>query len=254
MIKARKRFGQNFLVDQGLIGKIIRSFDTRPGEQVIEIGPGQGALTEHLVNTGCDLTLVEIDRDLANLLTERFPDVHLINEDILKADLPAVISEPPVRVIGNLPYNISTPLMFRLFKHLELFRDMHFMLQLEVVNRMTAEPSTKSYGRLSIMTQLYCHAEKLFEVPPEAFNPRPKVQSAIVRLEPRNKMAEVDADVIEPMLIQAFSSRRKTIRNALKGLISESELESLGLSPTLRPENLSVEDYIACSNLISARS
>ena len=119
---------------------------------------------------------------------------------------------------------------------------------------MTAEPSTKSYGRLSIMTQLYCHAEKLFEVPPEAFNPRPKVQSAIVRLEPRNKMAEVDADVIEPMLIQAFSSRRKTIRNALKGLISESELESLGLSPTLRPENLSVEDYIACSNLISARS
>ena len=254
MIKPRKRFGQNFLVDQGLIGKIIRSFDTRPGEQVVEIGPGQGALTEHLVNTGCDLTLVEIDRDLADLLAERFPNVNSINEDVLKADLPAVISEPPVRVIGNLPYNISTPLMFRLFKHLELFHDMHFMLQLEVVNRMTAEPSTKSYGRLSIMTQLYCQAEKLFEVPPEAFNPRPKVQSAIVRLEPRHRIAQVDTGVIEPMLIQAFSSRRKTIRNALKGLISESELESLGLSPTLRPENLSVEDYIACSNLISARS
>lgn len=254
MIKPRKRFGQNFLVDQGLIGKIIRSFDTRPGEQVVEIGPGQGALTEHLVNTGCDLTLVEIDRDLADLLAERFPNVNLMNEDVLKADLPAVISEPPVRVIGNLPYNISTPLMFRLFKHLELFHDMHFMLQLEVVNRMTAEPSTKSYGRLSIMTQLYCQAEKLFEVPPEAFNPRPKVQSAIVRLEPRHRIAQVDTGVIEPMLIQAFSSRRKTIRNALKGLISESELESLGLSPTLRPENLSVEDYIACSNLISARS
>lgn len=254
MIKPRKRFGQNFLVDQGLIGKIIRSFDTRPGEQVVEIGPGQGALTEHLVNTGCDLTLVEIDRDLADLLAERFPNVNLMNEDVLKADLPAVISEPPVRVIGNLPYNISTPLMFRLFKHLELFHDMHFMLQLEVVNRMTAEPSTKNYGRLSIMTQLYCQAEKLFEVPPEAFNPRPKVQSAIVRLEPRHRIAQVDTGVIEPMLIQAFSSRRKTIRNALKGLISESELESLGLSPTLRPENLSVEDYIACSNLISARS
>lgn len=254
MIKPRKRFGQNFLVDQGLIGKIIRSFDTRPGEQVVEIGPGQGALTEHLVNTGCDLTLVEIDRDLADLLAERFPNVNLMNEDVLKADLPSVISEPPVRVIGNLPYNISTPLMFRLFKHLELFHDMHFMLQLEVVNRMTAEPSTKSYGRLSIMTQLYCQAEKLFEVPPEAFNPRPKVQSAIVRLEPRHRIAQVDTGVIEPMLIQAFSSRRKTIRNALKGLISESELESLGLSPTLRPENLSVEDYIACSNLISARS
>ncbi|MBO6558210.1 MAG: 16S rRNA (adenine(1518)-N(6)/adenine(1519)-N(6))-dimethyltransferase RsmA [Pseudomonadales bacterium] len=254
VIKPRKRFGQNFLVDQGLIGKIIRSFDTRPGEQVVEIGPGQGALTEHLVNTGCDLTLVEIDRDLADLLAERFPNVNLMNEDVLKADLPAVISEPPVRVIGNLPYNISTPLMFRLFKHLELFHDMHFMLQLEVVNRMTAEPSTKSYGRLSIMTQLYCQAEKLFEVPPEAFNPRPKVQSAIVRLEPRHRIAQVDTGVIEPMLIQAFSSRRKTIRNALKGLISESELESLGLSPTLRPENLSVEDYIACSNLISARS
>ncbi|MBO6564104.1 MAG: 16S rRNA (adenine(1518)-N(6)/adenine(1519)-N(6))-dimethyltransferase RsmA [Pseudomonadales bacterium] len=254
VIKPRKRFGQNFLVDQGLIGKIIRSFDTRPGEQVVEIGPGQGALTEHLVNTGCDLTLVEIDRDLADLLAERFPNVNLMNEDVLKADLPSVISEPPVRVIGNLPYNISTPLMFRLFKHLELFHDMHFMLQLEVVNRMTAEPSTKSYGRLSIMTQLYCQAEKLFEVPPEAFNPRPKVQSAIVRLEPRHRIAQVDTGVIEPMLIQAFSSRRKTIRNALKGLISESELESLGLSPTLRPENLSVEDYIACSNLISARS
>jgi len=254
VIKARKRFGQNFLVDQGLIGKIIRSFDARPGEHIVEIGPGQGALTEHLVQSGCDLTLVEIDRDLAAILQERFPSATLVNEDILKADLPALITEAPVRVIGNLPYNISTPLLFRLFHHLELISDMHFMLQLEVVDRMTAEPSTRSYGRLSVMTQLYCEAEKLFEVPPEAFSPRPKVQSAIVRLQPRKDKAQVDVEVIEKMLIQAFSSRRKTIRNALKGLVSESELEELGLTPTLRPENLTVEDFIACSNLVSARS
>jgi 16S rRNA (adenine1518-N6/adenine1519-N6)-dimethyltransferase len=254
VIRARKRFGQNFLVDQGLIGKIIRGFDARPGEHVVEIGPGQGALTEHLVQSGCDLTLVEIDRDLATLLQERFPSATLINEDILKADLPALIPDSPVRVIGNLPYNISTPLLFRLFHYLELISNMHFMLQLEVVDRMTADPSTRSYGRLSVMTQLYCEAEKLFEVPPEAFSPRPKVQSAIVRLQPHKQAAQVDVDIIEKMLIQAFSSRRKTIRNALKGLVSESELESLGLAPTLRPENLTVNDYIACSNLVSTRS
>lgn len=254
MIRARKRFGQNFLVDQGLIGKIVSSFDARPEEHVVEIGPGQGALTEHLVQSGCDLTLVEIDRDLAALLQERYPAARLVNEDILKADLHALIPESPVRVIGNLPYNISTPLLFRLFHHLELISDMHFMLQLEVVDRMTAEPSTRSYGRLSVMTQLYCRAEKLFEVPPEAFSPRPKVQSAIVRLQPHRQATQVDVEVMEKMLIQAFSSRRKTIRNALKGLVSESELESLGLAPTLRPENLTVDDYIACSNLVTRRA
>ncbi len=254
MIKARKRFGQNFLVDQVLISRIIRSFDARPDDRVVEIGPGQGALTERLANSGCDLALVEIDRDLAAILSEQYPSARLINEDILKADLPALITEAPVRVIGNLPYNISTPLLFKLFHHLDLIQDMHFMLQLEVVNRMTAEPSTRAYGRLSVMTQLYCEADKLFEVPPEAFNPRPKVQSAIIRLLPRRIPVQVDVEVIERILIQAFSSRRKTIRNGLKGLISEAELESLGLSPTLRPENLTVDDYIACSHLVGARS
>ena len=254
MIRARKRFGQNFLVDQGLIGKIIRRIDPQPGEQVIEIGPGRGALTDQLVATGCDLTLVEIDRNLASLLAGRYPGTRLITKDILKTNLPSLVSGGRVRIIGNLPYNISTPLLFKLFHHLELISDMHLMLQLEVVDRMTAQPSTRSYGRLSVMTQLYCHAEKLFGVPPESFNPRPKVQSAIIRLEPREEAIKVNAALIKHILTQAFSSRRKTIRNALKGLVSESELESLGLSPTLRPENLSVEDYIACTNLVADRS
>ena len=254
MIRARKRYGQNFLVDQGLIGEIIRSIDPRPGEAVIEIGPGRGALTDHLAASGCDLTLVEIDRDLAAGLADRYPGVRLVTEDILKTDLPSLAAGGRVRIVGNLPYNISTPLLFRLFRHLELIRDMHFMLQLELVDRMIAQPSTRSYGRLSVMTQLYCHAEKLFQVAPEAFRPSPKVESAIIRLEPEKQAIKVDAELIERILVQAFSSRRKTIRNALKGMMSASELTSLGLSPTLRPENLSVEDYIACTNLIAGRS
>lgn len=254
MIKPRKRFGQNFLVDPGLIGKIIRSFNVDAADRVVEIGPGQGALTEHLVTADCDLTLIEIDRDLSATLSERFPTARLINEDVIKADFSELIPNGPVRIIGNLPYNISTPLLFRLFQHLTLISDMHFMLQLEVVDRMTADSSSKSYGRLSVMTQLYCETEKLFEVPPEAFNPRPKVQSAIVRLAPRTHPYDADPAVVEQILIQAFSSRRKTIRNALKGLLTESEIESLGMSPTLRPENLTVEDYIACSHLVSKKS
>ncbi len=249
MIQARKRFGQNFLIDQGLIQRIIRAIGINPKQRVIEIGPGQGALTKHLVDLTEELSVIEIDRDLVTLLQTQYPSLDVICEDVLKANLADLLRNKPARIIGNLPYNISTPLLFRLFQHASQIEDMHFMLQLEVVDRMTASPSTKAYGRLSVMTQLYCRAEKLFEVPPEAFSPRPKIMSAIVRLTPEPAVGRINHERVEQLLIQAFSARRKTVRNALKGLVSEAELLSLGIRPDLRPENLSVNDYIACANL-----
>jgi 16S rRNA (adenine1518-N6/adenine1519-N6)-dimethyltransferase len=256
MVIPRKRFGQNFLVDPRVIERIIRSVDPRPGDRILEIGPGQGALTGALVSSGCDLSLVEIDRDLAELLNKKFPGVSLLREDVLKADLSALLENGQYRIVGNLPYNISTPLLFRLFKQADLIRDMHFMLQLEVVDRMIAAPDSKTYGRLSVMTQLYCHAEKLFDVPPDAFSPRPKVRSAIVQLtpiEPAERLT-VSPDALEKLLIQAFSARRKTLRNAFRGLLSESQLQSLDINPQLRPENLTVTQFAACASLIEGAS
>jgi 16S rRNA (adenine1518-N6/adenine1519-N6)-dimethyltransferase len=252
MVIPRKRFGQNFLVDTQLVERIIRSVDPKPDDRILEIGPGQGALTGSLVSSGCDLSLVEIDRDLAEQLNEKFPDTSLLREDVLKADLAVLLESGEYRIVGNLPYNISTPLLFRLFERIDLIRDMHFMLQLEVVDRMTAAPDSKTYGRLSIMTQLYCHAEKLFDVPPEAFSPRPKVRSAIVKLTPIEPAERhtVNPVILEKLLIQAFSARRKTLRNAFKGLLDESQMQSLGIDPQLRPENLNVAQFAACASLI----
>lgn len=249
---ARKRFGQNFLVDGQVIDRIIQSIAPTRDDRILEIGPGQGALTGPLVASGCDLTLVEIDRDLADQLASRYPETPLVRQDILKTDLGHLLSAGQYRVVGNLPYNISTPLLFRLFHQASLIRDMHFMLQLEVVDRMTAETGTKAYGRLSIMTQLFCDAEKLFEVPAEAFSPRPKVRSAIIRLSPRVDPAQQTAatEVLEQLLIQAFSARRKTVRNALRGLMNETQLMAAGIDPGVRPENLTVQQYAECARLI----
>lgn len=249
----RKRFGQNFLVDAGIIDRIVRAVDARPGNQVIEIGPGHGAITEALIQSGCDLKLIEIDRDLATELAYRFPDVNLIIEDVMKVDFSSIFPKGPIRVVGNLPYNISTPLLFKLFNYGPLLTDMHFMLQLEVVDRMIAESSTRAYGRLSVMSQLFCDGEKLFEVPPESFSPRPKVRSAIIRLNPTESPLQTDRRTLEQLLIKAFSARRKTIRNAFKPLLSEQDLELLGLNPQLRPENLTTADFAACANLIARR-
>ena len=246
----RKRFGQNFLSDPGIVDRILRNIDAKPGEHVIEIGPGRGAMTSGLAASGAQLTLIEIDRDLASQLKAKFPQCQLISDDVLNVDFNA-LGTGPFRVVGNLPYNISTPLMFKLLDYKGLFSDMHFMLQLEVVDRMTAIPSTKTYGRLSVMTQLFCNAEKLFEVPPEAFTPRPKVRSAIIRLQPKDIVDRHEH--LESVLIKAFSARRKTVRNALKGVLSEEELARAGIDPLVRPENLSPSQYFACAHIISER-
>ena len=250
VMRARKRFGQNFLVDNGMIQKIAGSLHIKQGDRIVEIGPGRGALTQPLSDSGCDLTLIEIDRDLAAELSARFPDAKLINQDVMKMDFDVFSRNSPIRIIGNLPYNISTPLLFKLFDAGEKIYDMHFMLQLEVVDRMTALPSTKAYGRLSVMTQLHCHTEKLFEVPPRSFSPRPKVQSAVIRLTPNRKATGVDKKLLEDILIQAFSMRRKTIRNALRKFLTAEDLESLHLDPKLRPENLTIDDYLSCTQFV----
>lgn len=253
-MKPRKRFGQNFLVDRGLISKIAAAINPLKTDRIVEIGPGRGAITRMLADSGCDLTLIEIDRDLSAALAVDFPMARLITQDVMQIDFTELASSGAgLRIVGNLPYNISTPLLFKLFQHANVIEDMYFMLQLEVVDRMTAVPSTKSYGRLSIMTQLHCDPQKMFEVPPEAFSPRPKVQSAIIRLIPKEERLEVDAKLLESILRQAFSARRKTIRNAMKNFLSADEITSLDLNPSLRPENLTIEDFVNCARLAAAR-
>ncbi|MEO2175151.1 MAG: 16S rRNA (adenine(1518)-N(6)/adenine(1519)-N(6))-dimethyltransferase RsmA [bacterium] len=252
-MRARRRFGQNFLHDQNIIRKIVEVINPQPQDHILEIGPGRGALTDLLLESGCQLDVVEIDRDLASGLRAKHPGLNIIESDILKYDISEIESGVPFRIVGNLPYNISTPLLFKLFNKLDLINDMHFMLQLEVVERMTATHSTSDYGRLSIMSQLYCDTEKLFTVSPESFVPRPKVMSAIIRLSPKQNQRNVDVTLFQRILTQAFSARRKTIRNALKGFATVQDLESLGLDPKLRPENLSLEDYLSIATQSSER-
>jgi 16S rRNA (adenine1518-N6/adenine1519-N6)-dimethyltransferase len=255
-MQARKRFGQNFLTDHGTIDRIIGAINPRAGELIVEIGPGHGALTRALSRSGCKLKVIEIDRDLAEEVRIAHPDIEVIVGDVLKLDLEAIFTadDPAkdgkqVRVVGNLPYNISTPLLFRLFKYIGHIIDMHFMLQLEVVERMVAGPSTPNYGRLSVMTQYYCEPEKLFAVPASAFTPKPKVMSAIVRLSQRTRGPGTDDfSILESLVNQAFSQRRKTIRNGMKSYLTAEELTHLGIDPGLRPENLSLSDFVRCAD------
>ncbi len=248
--RARKRFGQNFLHDQSIIEQIIHALGPKAKQSIIEIGPGKGALTAALLNSGANLTAIEIDRDLAALLEQTFggqANFRLLEQDVLQLDFNSLLSpENPGRIIGNLPYNISTPLIFHLLAYLPGIIDMLFMLQLEVVERMRATPGSKAYGRLSIMCQYYCEVEKLFEVPPLAFSPAPKVTSAIVRLRPRNQPQTMleDPKQLESLVRQAFAQRRKTLRNNLQGLVSAEQLQALDIDPGLRPENLSLQDYV----------
>ncbi|MFT5210877.1 MAG: 16S rRNA (adenine1518-N6/adenine1519-N6)-dimethyltransferase [Flavobacterium sp.] len=249
-MRARKRFGQNFLQDQNLIRKIIQVINPQPGDHIVEIGPGRGALTELLLKSGCKLDVIEIDRDLVASMRQKHPDLNVIESDVLKFDFTQIKADKPFRVVGNLPYNISTPLLFKLFGNLDLIKDMYFMLQLEVVNRLVASHSHSDYGRLSIMSQYYCDNELMFTVPPEAFVPMPKVMSAIVKLLPtKEKRISADTALLEKILIQAFSMRRKTIRNALKGFVNAEQIVSLDLDPRARPENLSLNDYLSITAL-----
>lgn len=251
--RARKRFGQNFLTDANIIRKIIDAIRPVEGETLVEIGPGLGAMTEPLLERAGHLHVVEIDRDLIAHLKERFSaDQLTIHEgDALKFDFATLGG--PLRVVGNLPYNISTPLLFHVAGFADQVKDMTFMLQKEVVMRMVAEPDTADYGRLSVMLQYRFRMGRLFDVPPGAFRPAPKVTSSIVRLIPLPPEAldVQDEALFGRVVAAAFGQRRKTLRNTLRGLLDETGFASLDIDPGLRGERLGVADYVRIANYIS---
>ena len=256
---ARKRFGQNFLNDQYIIDSIVNAIHPQRGEAIVEIGPGLGALTEPVGERVDAMTVVELDRDLAaRLQTHPFlgPKLTIFQQDAMTFDFAALAEEKgqPLRVFGNLPYNISTPLMFHLFSYVGSIRDMHFMLQKEVVNRLVAGPGSKAYGRLSVMAQYYCQVIPVLEVPPESFTPAPKVDSAVVRLVP-HKVLPYPVDnirVLSRITTEAFGKRRKTLRNSLGHLFSLEALEEMNIDPALRAENISVAQYCQLANWLIA--
>ena len=247
----RKRFGQNFLRDEGVIEAIARAIAADKAQHLIEIGPGEGAITQALVSSGCRFDAIELDRDLRTRLLASFStydNFTLHSADALTFDFASLQQGgQALRVIGNLPYNISTPLLFKLLDYGPLIADMHFMLQLEVVERLAAEPGNKSWGRLGVMAQFQCEVEQLFEVPPEAFFPPPKVQSAIIRLTPRQtpRWAQVDREALAKVVSQAFSQRRKTLRNNFKTVLTDAQLEAAGVDPNARAETLTIDDFVA---------
>ena len=240
----RKRFGQHFLHDPGVLRRIVDSIAPAPGDVVVEIGPGEGALTRVLLARLPRLTAIEIDRDLAARLAEEFTPERLTIHcaDALEFDFSALAQG--ARLVGNLPYNISTPLLFHLSEQADRFKDLHFMLQREVVDRMVARHSTPDYGRLSVMLQTRFRMRKLFGVAPGAFRPPPTVESAVVRLEPipETELPRIDQKVFADLVRRAFSARRKTLRNALA--LDGAAFGALRLDPKLRPENLSPSDYV----------
>jgi 16S rRNA (adenine1518-N6/adenine1519-N6)-dimethyltransferase len=250
---ARKRFGQNFLVDSGIISAIVSAINPQRSDAVVEIGPGLGAITEPLLQRVDHLHVVEIDRDLiARLKKQHSPERMTIHEgDALAFDF-AIIGQR-LRLVGNLPYNISTPLLFHLADYAETVYDMHFMLQKEVVERMVAEPSDADFGRLSVMLQYRFWMEWLIDVPPESFDPAPKVDSAVVRLIPKplSDLRAKSLDKLGKVVLQAFSQRRKMLRNTLKGTLDDTGFAALGIDPTRRAEDIPVEDYVRIANYLS---
>ena len=247
----RKRFGQNFLRDEGVIEAIARAIAADKAQHLIEIGPGEGAITQSLIASGCRFDAIELDRDLRTRLLASFStydNFTLHSADALQFDFASLQQDgQPLRVIGNLPYNISTPLLFKLLDYGPLIADMHFMLQLEVVERLAADPGNKNWGRLGVMAQFQCEVEQLFEVPPEAFYPPPKVQSAIVRLTPRQtpRWAKVDRERLTQVVSRAFAQRRKTLRNNFKTVLTDAQLEAAGVDPNARAETLTIDDFVA---------
>jgi 16S rRNA (adenine1518-N6/adenine1519-N6)-dimethyltransferase len=248
--KARKRFGQNFLHDQSVIDDIVAAVDPQHGQHLVEIGPGRAALTIPILQQSDQLDVIELDRDLVPLLEARlalYPHLTIHQADALSFNYCNLQhQQEKLRIIGNLPYNITTPLLFHLLNQSECIEDMCFMLQREVVERICAQPGTKRYGRLSIMVQYRCQAELLFIVPAEAFDPIPKVESAIIYLQPLAECigGEVDIKALGKVVTQAFSQRRKTIANTLKNLVGQDILLAIGLDLEQRPETLSVTQYV----------
>ena len=251
---ARKRFGQNFLTDQQVLNDIISVINPQRDETMVEIGPGLAAMTRLLLNGLQQLHVVELDRDLVARLKKNFDPAKLIvhEGDALQFDFAAlpVNAGQKLRIVGNLPYNISSPLLFHLAEFTEQVEDQHFMLQKEVVERMVAEPGSKTYGRLSVMLQWRYHMKLLFIVPPTAFDPPPKVESAIVRMIPKRERLPCAIEKLEQVVTKAFSQRRKVIRNCLAGLITEEQLLEVGINPQVRAETVALEHYVALANLL----
>ncbi len=250
----KKSFGQHFLHERGVIDKIVLAIDPQPGDAIVEIGPGQGALTLPLLAKHGALTAIEFDRDLLTPLAaaaREVGDLTLISGDALNVDLTALAAGRRIRLVGNLPYNVSSPILFHALDHAAAIRDMHFMLQKEVVDRMAAEPGSKVYGRLSVMLQAYCRVTPLFKVPPGAFRPPPKVDSAVVRLVPRAE-AEIgiaDRRRFAEIVRAAFGQRRKTLRNALQSVADAQTISAAGLEPGLRAEQVDVAGFVRLANL-----
>ena len=270
--QAKKRFGQNFLHDGNIIDRIVSSIRATDKDNIIEIGPGLGAITRQLLPITKKMNVIELDRDIIPKLKfncDGLGELIVHETDALKFDYDQFYCEPEqpevegsestkvennkMRVVGNLPYNISTPILFHLFKYADKIKDMHFMLQKEVVERMAAKPGSKTYGRLSVMTQSVCDTRMLFIVPPTAFTPAPKVESAIVWLAPRKDALDIhDRALFAKIVAEAFNQRRKTLRNAWRKRIEVEDLESLDVNPTLRPENISLEEFVKVSNFLSS--
>ena len=255
----KKNLGQHFLADQDIISKIVLAVKPVAGDFLVEIGPGQGAITFPLLKKHGALTVIEFDRDLITPLMESaegMGDLTIIHKDVLKVDFTKLAADrPAIRLVGNLPYNISTPILFHVLEHAPVVRDMHFMLQKEVIDRMAAEPGSKVYGRLTVMLQARCEVTPLFMVPPHAFRPPPKVDSAVVRLVPlaADKIHIKDAVLFENLVRDAFGQRRKTIRNAMQARATSDDIEAVGLRPDARAEQLPVTDFIKLANFLTSK-
>jgi 16S rRNA (adenine1518-N6/adenine1519-N6)-dimethyltransferase len=257
--RPRKRFGQNFLHDSVVIARIVAAIAPGRDDHLVEIGPGRGAITLPLLRRTGRLTVIELDRDLVEplrALCTGAGDLTVINSDALQFDFCALRDEQPLRIVGNLPYNISTPLLFHLLDQHRCIRDMHFMLQKEVVARMAAAPGSGQYGRLSVMLQYRCRVTPLFGIGAGAFTPPPRVESAFVRLVPYAQpiVSVDDEQVLDRLVRKAFAQRRKTLRNALRGLLAAGEITALGIDPSARAETLSLADFAALANGVAGKS
>jgi 16S rRNA (adenine1518-N6/adenine1519-N6)-dimethyltransferase len=255
VIRVRKRFGQHFLHDQAVLRRIVDAVDPQPGQHLAEIGPGSGALTAHLLARVESLDAVEVDRDLAADLQIRWPALRVHIGDALEFDLTALSDQlgGPLRLVGNLPYNISTPLLFHFLKHRHCISDMHVMLQKEVIDRMSAAPGSGDYGRLTVMLAPWLQVEKLFDVGPGAFTPAPRVWSAVARLVVLQRPRFTAGAQFAPLVAQAFSQRRKTLRNSLRGRIPDDGWRAAGVDPGARPETLTPEQFAALAELAAPR-
>ena len=255
----RKRFGQHFLKDPSVLDKIMVAIAPQSSDHLVEIGPGQGALTRQLLSTANRLDAIELDRNLVALLAHDFSQekkLYLHESDALIFDFKTLpVGTEPLRIVGNLPYNISTPLFFKLFAEASIIQDMHFMLQKEVVDRVTATVGSPHYGRLSVMAQYFSENFPLFFVEPEAFSPPPQVNSAFIRMIPRKQRPSVDClDTLSAVVREAFTYRRKTLKNSLKRFVSEQELKHLGIDPNQRAQELTLDDFVKISNMVNSLS